>query len=662
MRTKDPIDLAQLADTYDVLGELAGRDDAQLMLATRKSDNRPVLIVVQREPAGDEGNALSHMASDAGLLADASHPSVVRVLDSRWLGNEALALVVDRPNAPSLEERLSRREEEFSFPRIATVLRDVNAALEWARDRRVVNRAIRLDSVFLEEGSDAVKVLFTASPLPLNGIPDADSDARAVATLARAMMTRSVADPERDQLPLAELRPGLPSRVVQQTEALMGRADSIEPVDIRAYISAIAMAEELKSGEDECVRVTREMGDEQRAMREQLAAERKAHEEDLAEQAKRFEKEREDILREMAREREETAKAAARERADGEKALRLERERIEKQLREERQALEQERQRLEKETLQARERFEREMQKQRAQLAKEQSRIERERQALEKDRVALARLRETAVAVPLTVEPYDEIVEESEPAAAESTEDIPETAEYAAETTDVVPVEESEDRLPVLPPIPTLDMTPRSRAALPKSNRSAPGFLERVLADPRWRMGGVAALVLLLVVAAAAVAAARRSSEPGMPQSVQLAPTAPLTVVDSLAGVTVPPDSAAIAASATEEAGAAERARRDERSAPARRPRREFVPVVPDPYSPPPVDTPSVPRMESTLTADTTRAVPVARDTMRPAPAVRDTTRVAPVVRDTTVRRDSVVPRSDTTRAEPVRPPAGVAQ
>jgi len=34
-------------------------------------------------------------------------------------------------------------------------------------------------------------------------------------------LTRSVADPERDKLSLAELRPGLPSRVVEQTDALL---------------------------------------------------------------------------------------------------------------------------------------------------------------------------------------------------------------------------------------------------------------------------------------------------------------------------------------------------------------------------------------------------------------------------------------------------------
>ena len=43
-----------------------------------------------------------------------------------------------------------------------------------------------------------------------------------------------------------------------------------------AFIAAIAMSEELRRGEDECSRVTREMSEEQRITREQLAAERKA--------------------------------------------------------------------------------------------------------------------------------------------------------------------------------------------------------------------------------------------------------------------------------------------------------------------------------------------------------------------------------------------------
>src|SRR5688572_4228890 len=42
MPTKDELDAAQLADAYDVLGELAGRDDARVTLAKRKADGLPV--------------------------------------------------------------------------------------------------------------------------------------------------------------------------------------------------------------------------------------------------------------------------------------------------------------------------------------------------------------------------------------------------------------------------------------------------------------------------------------------------------------------------------------------------------------------------------------------------------------------------------------------
>lgn len=320
MSTKDELDLAQLGDSYKMFGELAGRDDAQVVLATRKTDGLPVQIAVYREPAGDQGNALSHLASDANLLEGTPHPAVVRIIESRWVGNEALAIVTERVDARSLEDLLSRREQEFPFPRIATLLRELNAVITWARERGVVNRGLRLDTVYAEDGSDRVRVMFTARPLPGNGIPDERDDARTIATLARAMMTRSVADPERDSLPLEELRPGLPARVVQQTEALLGRADSVESVDVRAYIAAIAMAEELKLGEQEYARVMREMSEEQEAIRAELAAERKAHEEDLAEQARRFEKEAQKQRSQIAKEQAKLARereAFERQRAKG---------------------------------------------------------------------------------------------------------------------------------------------------------------------------------------------------------------------------------------------------------------------------------------------------------------------------------------------------------
>jgi hypothetical protein len=638
MATKDELDFAQLADSYDILGQVSGANATQAALAKRKRDGLPVLITAYRDPDGDEGNALNHLASDSKLLGRASHRGIVQVVDSRWMGN-ALAIVTERVTAPSLAERLARREEEFPFPRIAIILREINAALEWAREQRVVNRGLGLETVFVEEGSDRVRVMFTPQALSSNGNPDDRDDARTIASLARAMLTRSVADPERDSLPLAELRPGLPTRVVEQAEVLIGRAESLEPVDVRAFIAAIAMSEELRRGEDECARVTQEMSEEQRVTREQLAAERKAHEEDLAEQARRFEQEKDEILKTMAREREETAKAMAKEREETARAMAKEREASEKQLR-------QQRERFDKEMQRQRSEFDREMEKQRASLEKERVRIARARERMERDRERFEKERIAAEAAMAA-------------GAAAAASPAPTTAfETDPDLEDeVLPYEEVVER-PVVTPVATQVVAQESLA----SEDAAPtpeiatdkGFASRwaptTSKSSRWRdrrVLGAAAVMLLLVIAVAALALGGR----GDGTRTLAANTTPQEqVVDSVAGLSIPAspidsafarDSISAASPAAPAAPAARpvvrRPRRDTVAAPAPAPVADdsFVPATPF----------AAPARDSAVVAP----LPFAR----PDSAARPDTLLR---RDTIVRRDSIVPTRDTMPAQLPRP------
>ena len=327
--TPETPSLDQLAESYEILGELGGRDDAPAYMARRRADGLDVLIVVGRTPEGDQGNALSHLAADVNLLSSLSHRHFLPVVEGRWVGTDAFAIVMRRTKAPTLHELLSRRDEEFGFPRIAAILREANGVLEWARDRKVVHRTITPESLFVEPGSDDVCISFAISPLPASGTPGADADARTIAGLARAMFTRSPAAPERADRALAEMRPGLPAGLVEDTEALLQPSRAAAVPDITAYIARIAMAEALKSGETHLEETRNAILEQQRVHKEQLekerheheqqiAAEHKEHERQVADQAKKFAKEREEFERELAKERKTLAKeheALAKERA-----------------------------------------------------------------------------------------------------------------------------------------------------------------------------------------------------------------------------------------------------------------------------------------------------------------------------------------------------------
>ena len=302
MTTQALPDLDQLTTTYDVVGELAGRDDARMYLARRREDGLDVLIVVAGGMDGDEGNALSHLAADANLLAAHRHRSLLPVVEGRWVGQDNFAVVLKRTNAPTLAELLNRRDEEFDYPRVAAILRDVNGVLEWARANKVVHRAVRPESLYIEPGTDHVLVAFAVTPLPANGIPGAERDGATIAALARAMLTRSPAAPERDAQPLAVLRPGLPTVLLEETEQLLHPQPASEARDVSGYIARVAMADALKAAQDK-LEETRNLIARQEAEHKaqlekersehdaQIATERKSHEEQVAAERKQHEKE-----------------------------------------------------------------------------------------------------------------------------------------------------------------------------------------------------------------------------------------------------------------------------------------------------------------------------------------------------------------------------------
>src|SRR5687767_4949380 len=124
MSSQDPLKLDQLAEAYEVIGEMSGREDARTFMGKRLADGADVLIAVAQTPAGDEGNALSHLAADANLLSGRVHRNLLPIVEGRWLGTDAFAIVSERVNARSLGELLARREEDFDFPRIAMILQE----------------------------------------------------------------------------------------------------------------------------------------------------------------------------------------------------------------------------------------------------------------------------------------------------------------------------------------------------------------------------------------------------------------------------------------------------------------------------------------------------------------------------------------------------------
>ena len=335
---KQSLDLSPLHDDFDIVGELGSGEETRTFTATRKGaasnrkdDQTGVLIEVVTAPAADEANALSHLAADTQLLMRLRHRRLIPVLEGRWLGQEAFAVITQRINDPSLAQILEQGEV-FSNPRTAAILREVNGLLEWAREQKVVHRTITADRIYLEPKTDRVRVSFAVAAIARLQTSDrADVDARTIARLAVEMLTGS-ADPRTEDESLGEQRPDLPAQLIEATAALLGGATE---TDVAAYIALVGMAEPLAAGETEAERIRDEILAEQQSEREKLVAERAEFERMMEKERQALSAERETLALKISEERAalvatraELERAAAARRAELEGAAEQDRQRL----------------------------------------------------------------------------------------------------------------------------------------------------------------------------------------------------------------------------------------------------------------------------------------------------------------------------------------------
>lgn len=484
---KQSFDLSSLSADYDIVGEQGSTDDVRRYLATRKGDtakrrdDQPgVLITVFQTPRGDEANALSHLAADTQLLARLAHRRLIPVVEGRWLDDDHYAVITRRVAEPSLADRLSAGET-FTTPRIAAILRDINGLLEWAREQRVVHRAVTPASVFLEPKTDRVRVTFAVEPLRRIRHSAEDDDARTIARLAFAMLTGQPEPQSYAGTALTELRPGLPERLGEATDELLSEKHAGTPSDVAAYIAMIGMADPLAEGESERDRIRAEILEEQRVEREAIATARFNFE-------RMMEQERE----KLAHDRTELERAIAEERARMERAATEEREKLQRALEAERAALAAKRAELEKTVADQRATMERAVAEDRRQLERLRAEIKRagEQEVELKRQAALENITDDeSVLDSPEFEPAEFVAPEL--AALEPLEFDDATPLHSDAPMDFSPPKELDEKLDAV--------SEYSRPPGPTSKQ-------------RWAIASAAILAILLVVSVSAALISRHSS------------------------------------------------------------------------------------------------------------------------------------------------------
>ena len=294
--------LRGLEEQYEILGELRGSGSAKYYIGrTRDERAAEVAIVVVTKAQGGQTSDLAHFAADANIFASDTYPAIPRVLESRWVGSDTVAVVSERVIGESLGEQLERGEA-FPNPRIARILEDVSAALDWARDAGVVHRGVTPDSLVFERGSNRVRVSFVPTPIPMTGVPDAATDARTIAMLAWAFLTGKPYTPGETRS-LGEVSPNLAARAVEATDKLLRSKDHKDAPDVGKFISILAAADVLKQAEVELVAQKEEYDEAHRRELQKCELQRQEVEQHAAEQASLLAGEREEFERRIAEER-----------------------------------------------------------------------------------------------------------------------------------------------------------------------------------------------------------------------------------------------------------------------------------------------------------------------------------------------------------------------
>jgi hypothetical protein len=240
-------ELGAFADEYNIVGGLRSQAATQRYLARRRSDGQDVVITVARVLADDDNNSLAHLATDAQLLRTLSHPNIAKIIEGRWISADTFATVTERFHGDTVQELLDRGRH-LPNTRIAILLEDVHAALGWAREQGVIHRGVNPDEMVFERGTNRLIITLTRMPIPINGVPDATSDARSIGRLAWTLLSGKMWSLETEQR-LCDFVPNLAKKVSDDTMMMSRLKDGAPTPDVMAYIGVVAAGDVLKRAE-----------------------------------------------------------------------------------------------------------------------------------------------------------------------------------------------------------------------------------------------------------------------------------------------------------------------------------------------------------------------------------------------------------------------------
>ena len=229
----DDVEVADLADEYELLGELGRGASAVVYRARDRALGRLVAIkVVRAHSIAGADDAMRRLAREARTVARLQHPHIVTVYAVRRLQTGGLALVMQLVPGRTLKQAITEHGP-FAPEQAEQVMRDVAEALAYAHSRGVVHRDVKPENIFLD--ADSGRALLSDF-----GIAHTNDNESRLTMTGAAIGTPAYMAPEQIDGAPADARSDLYSFGLVTWEMLTGRAPVGRRVAVQRDLEAEA--------------------------------------------------------------------------------------------------------------------------------------------------------------------------------------------------------------------------------------------------------------------------------------------------------------------------------------------------------------------------------------------------------------------------------------
>jgi len=146
-----------LEGDFELVRELGRGATAVVYLLKDRALDRDVALKVIRASFGGDEEALARLQREARLVAQLTHPNIVKLYGTHRLPDGSFALLMEHVPGRNLKEVL-REEGAFTVQQTVEVLKDIASALAYAHRRRIVHRDVKPENIYIDEEVGAARL------------------------------------------------------------------------------------------------------------------------------------------------------------------------------------------------------------------------------------------------------------------------------------------------------------------------------------------------------------------------------------------------------------------------------------------------------------------------------------------------------------------------